>query len=494
MTDLLPTDGSGQFVDGQFEPSETGETRAAVEPATGDPITQLPRGSRVDAQRAIAAATDATEEWADKTPFERASICRSIADAIRSETDALAELLTRDQGKPIAEAEVEIELTAREFEHAAEAVRHDRTDVIPSEDPDKRVRTIRQPHGVLGAITPWNFPANIPAEYIAPGLAVGNTVVWTPAPTTSAIAVGLIAVISRVDALPDGALNLVVGDGPVVGNELVVDDGTDAIGFTGSPETGAAIARDAGTKPTLLELGGNGPVIVLADADVEVAVDCIAAGSFGNAGQICSASERVLVHEDIYENVRDGVIERAKAVTLGDPLDDGTDMGPLNNEAVAAKMDRHVADARERGATLHTGGERARDFPTERYYEPTVLGEVTTEMVVDREESFGPIVPLYRVADHEEALDIANGIDLGLASSVFTNDLALANEMAERIETGVVNVNAASSHWEIHTPFGGFSGKRSGHGRVGGHAAIEELSQIKTIAVDHGSGASTRTD
>jgi len=490
---VLPTEAAtGLFVDGTFRPSSGGETRAAVEPATGETLAQIPRGNRADAQRAIEAANDASGEWAARTAFERAAVCREIADEIRDAADALAELLTRDQGKPIGEAEVEIELTAREFEHAAEGVRHDRTDVLPSEDPDKRVRTIRQPHGVLGAITPWNFPANIPMEYVAPGLAVGNTVVWAPAPTTSAIAIGLMSVISRAEGLPDGALNLVTGDGPVVGNELVVNDGTDAVGFTGSPETGEAIASEAGTKPTLLELGGNGPVIVLADADIEAAVDCIAAGSFGNAGQICSASERVLVHDAVYETVRDGVIERAETVELGDPLDPETDMGPLNNDDVAAKMDRHVADAVERGATLHTGGERAREFPTDRYYEPTVLGEVTPEMIVDREESFGPIVPLYRVADHEEALDIANGIDLGLASSVFTSNITLANEMAERIETGVVNVNAASSHWEIHTPFGGFSGKHSGHGRVGGHAAIEELSQLKTISVDHGNVRSPR--
>jgi len=203
-----------------------------------------------------------------KTPLERADICRDIATAIRSNADELAKLLTRDQGKPISDSRFEIELCARELEHAAEGVVHDRTDVIPSKNPDKRVYTLRQPHGVLGAITPWNFPANIPAEYIAPGLAVGNTMIWTPAPTTSAIALGLVDTIAETD-LPDGALNLVTGEGPVVGNELVVNDGTDAIGFTGSPETGEEIAEDAGTKPTLLELGGNGPVIVLDDANLD---------------------------------------------------------------------------------------------------------------------------------------------------------------------------------------------------------------------------------
>jgi succinate-semialdehyde dehydrogenase/glutarate-semialdehyde dehydrogenase len=271
-----------------------------------------------------------------------------------------------------------------------------------------------------------------------------------------------------------------------VGDELVRNDGSDAIGFTGSPETGEAIAEGAGTKPTLLELGGNGPVIILDDADLSAAVECTASGCFGNAGQICSASERVLVHESVYETVRDGLVERAESVTLGDPLDEDTDMGPLNNEDVAAKMDRHVADALEKGATLHAGGERATGFATDRFYEPTVLGDVTTEMAVNREESFGPIAPLIRFGDDEEALDICNGIDLGLAASVFTTDLRRAETFTRRMEAGVVNVNDSSAHWEIHTPFGGYSGKQSGKGRVGGHAAVEELSQIKTVSIDSG--------
>jgi succinate-semialdehyde dehydrogenase/glutarate-semialdehyde dehydrogenase len=197
----------------------------------------------------------------------------------------------------------------------------------------------------------------------------------------------------------------------------------------------------------------------------------------------------VLVHESIYEEFRDRMIEKAEAVTLGDPHDEDTDMGPLNNEDVAAKMDRHIEDAVGKGATLDTGGQRAEGFPTDQYYEPTVLSEVTTDMVVNEEESFGPIAPLVRFSDYEEALDIANGIDLGLASSIFTQDVSLANEFAERIETGVVNINSSSTNWEIHTPFGGYSGKNSGVGRVGGHAIMEELTQVKTVSVDTGTGS-----
>lgn len=483
---MVPRDETyGLFIDGEWQASEGGETIDAVNPATGDPIARIQSGTRTDASTAATAAgTVRAERWADETAFERASVCCEIAEAIRDDAAELASWLTRDQGKPIGESRVEIELCAREFEHAAEGVRQATTDVIPSADADKDVYTVREPHGVYGVITPWNFPANIPAEYIAPGLALGNTIVWVPAPTTSVIAAKLVEVIADT-SLPDGALNLVTGDGAVVGNELVVSDAVDAIGFTGSPETGEAIASQAGLKPTVLELGGNGPVIVLDDADLEAAVDCAAAGSFGNAGQICSASERILVHESVAEPFRERMIQRAADVTLGDPRSEETDMGPLNNDDVAAKMDRHVADAIDRGATLYTGGERAEGFPTDRFYEPTVLGDVTTDMVVNREETFGPIAPIVTFADYDEAIAIANDIDLGLSSAVFTSNLDLLRYFTRNLETGVVNVNASSAHWEIHTPFGGYTGKRSGTGRVGGHAILEEMSQTKTVSVDY---------
>ncbi|MFB6074103.1 MAG: aldehyde dehydrogenase [Haloarculaceae archaeon] len=475
----------GIYVDGEWRAAESGETRIASEPATGDPLAELAAGTRADAGAAVEAARAAQPALAELTAFERAELCEQLAAAVREASDDLATWLTRDQGKPIAEARGELEACAREFEHAAAAVTNMETDVLPARDPDKRIYTIRKPHGVVGVITPWNFPANIPAEYLAPAIAGGNAVVWVPAPTTSVIAVKLLERYAETD-LPAGALNLVTGAGPVVGNAVVEHEGTDAVGFTGSPETGEAIARAAGTRPTLLELGGNGPVIVLDDADLETAVECTAAGSFGNAGQICSASERVLVHEDVYEAFADRLVERAEAVTLGDPLEEDTDMGPLNNDDVAAKMDDHVADALDKGATLRTGGERASGFPTDRYYEPTVLTGVSTDSLVNHVETFGPIAPLIPFETDEEAIEIANGIDLGLVSAVFTSDLARAHRFSDRIETGIVNVNAASSYWEIHTPFGGHSGKHSGHGRLGGKYTVEELTQTKTIAIDTG--------
>ncbi|WP_321112687.1 aldehyde dehydrogenase family protein [Halorussus salinisoli] len=479
------------YVGGEPTASESGETTTATNPATGESLGEVPKGTREDARRAIAAAREVQPELEAMTDFERAELCHELADAVEANHESLAEWLTKDQGKPLSEARTEVELCAKEFRNAAEDVKRAETEVIPSEDPDKHIYTIRKPHGVLGVITPWNYPLNIPAEYLAPGVAVGNAVVWVPAPTTSVVAVKLLETFAEADvSLPDGALNLVTGDGPVVGDEVVVNDGTDAIGFTGSPETGEEIASKAGTKPTLLELGGNGPVIVLDDADLDAAVGCTAFGCFSNAGQICSASERVLVHEDVREEFTERMVERAREMQLGDPTDPGTDLGPLNNEGVAEKMDRHVADARDKGADVLVGGGRADDQPTDRYYEPTVLSGVTTDMTVNWEESFGPIAPIIGFESYEEAVEIANEIDLGLTSSVFTSNLELAEYFADRIETGIVNVNDSSAYWEIHTPFGGYTGKRSGHGRIGGKYSIAELSQLKTIAIDHGNARS----
>lgn len=476
------------FIDGEWVPSESGETREAVNPATGDSIGRVPAGTRADARRAIDAANDAQSELESMSSFERADLVSELGAAIDANLDELAEWLTRDQGKPLAEARAELELVVRMYEQAAAEIKHDETPSLNSADPDKRMFTLRQPHGVYGVITPWNFPGTIPTEYLAPGLAVGNAIVWVPAPTTSAISVKIMEVLAEKTTLPDGALNLVIGDGPVVGNEVVSSDGVDAIGFTGSPETGDRIARDAGAKPTLLELGGNGPVIVMDDAEVEPAARITAEGCFGNAGQICTASERILVHETIADEFTEHLYEHARGLSVGDPMDPATDMGPLNNDDVVSKMNRHVEDARAKGAEVLYGGSQVRGAPTEGYYEPTVIDHVSPDTDVNRQETFGPIAPVIRFADREEALSIANGIDLGLSSGVFTTDIDTMYFFAEGLETGLVNINEGSAYWEIHTPIGGYTGNNSGVGRIGGRFTIDEMSQLKNVIVDRRPG------
>ncbi|MFQ5794820.1 MAG: aldehyde dehydrogenase family protein [Candidatus Bipolaricaulia bacterium] len=476
------------FVDGQWIESETGETFESISPATGETIATLPLGSQRDAQKAVQAARRDQPELAKMTAFERGELCHRIAEEIENERDSLTCWLAMDQGKPYkTEARLEVDQTIRHFKEAAEDVTRLETPVLQSRDPHKRIFLIRQPRGVYGVITPWNFPLAIPVEYLSAALATGNAVVWNPASTTSAIAVKLAECLERAlqrDGVPPGVFNLVTGKGSVVGDTLVTSEGVDAIGLTGSPEVGEQVARRAGLKNLLLELGGNGPVIVLDDADVEEAAKAIAFGAFYCAGQVCVASERILVHEAVYDEFIDHLVEETCKVKLGPSLDEETTMGPLNNSEVADKMDRHIQDAVEKGAKVIYGGERAPGFPTDLYYQPTVLVDVPRDSLVNREETFGPIAPVMTFKSYEEALEITNEIDLGLLASVFTSSLKNAFYFSEKIQTGAVNINETSDYWEIHTPVGGYSGKKSGIGRIGGRWTIEEMTQLKTISMD----------
>jgi succinate-semialdehyde dehydrogenase/glutarate-semialdehyde dehydrogenase len=413
-------------------------------------------------------------------------MCIRIADAIEARKASLARTLTLDQGKPYhGEALAEVEHAVASFRNCAEQIKWLETAVMPVEAPTKRVFSIRQPRGVYAIVTPWNFPYMIPAEYLAPALAAGNSIVWVPAPTTSLCAVELAGAIEQAD-LPPGALNLVTGPGAVVGDAIVAHPGTHGIGFTGSPATGEQIMRRAAGKPCLLELGGNGPTIILDDADLDAAATSAALGCFFNAGQVCCATERILVHPAVHDAVIAKLAERARAVTLGDPLVEGTTMGPLNNEPTADKTERHVRDATERGATIVVGGKRAPGFATSLYYQPTVIDGMTRDMAGHREETFGPVAKVMTVADDDEALRVADDSELGLVSAVFTKDLKRAFRFAEALRTGIVVVNDFTDYWELHIPFGGASGKRSGIGRIGGKHALMEMTDLKTIVFDVG--------
>jgi acyl-CoA reductase-like NAD-dependent aldehyde dehydrogenase len=470
------------YIGGEWTDAVGGETFERVSPVTGEVLASLPEASREDAQAAIDAADRARSHMASIPVFERAAMCHAIADVLRSRHKSMGEELSLEQGKTYREACDEVLFAAELYRDAAENIKRLETSIVPSVDPNKRILTIRQPHGVVAIITPWNFPVGIPSEYLSAALAAGNTVVWKPAPTSSIIAVRIVECFLEA-GVPEGSVNLLFG-GAEVGDEMVANPGTHAVGLTGSSAVGNAVAQRAGAKPILLELGGNGPTIILDDADLERAIEGTAFGCYHNAGQICQSSERILTHSKIHDAVLEGLVEKARSINLGHPLDDATTMGPLNNEGVAKKMDEHLADAVEKGATVLTGGRRAEGFPTALYYEPTVVDGVPPESLFNHEETFGPVAPIISTEDLDEAIAVANSCGLGLCCSVYTSNLSKAFYCAEQLECGVVNVNESAAYWDGRIPFGGYSGKGSGVGRLGGKETILSMTQLKSMVID----------
>src|SRR5436853_6774874 len=346
------------FVDGKWVESESGEYFDADSPATGEIIAQVPKGTRADAQRAVEAAHRARASMAGLKGFERSKRLHRIAEAIEKRGDELARLLTLDQGKPLkAEAVGEVAEAVEYFRIAAEDLKRLEGRVLPSASPSKLVLARHYPRGVYGVITPWNWPLTMATELIAPALAGGNTVVWTPASSTSVISVALMECIAEAD-LPPGSVNLVTGPGAEVGDEVAGHALVDWVGFVGSTATGASVARRAAGKHVLVELGGNGPMIVFGDADIEHAVEGAIVGCYLCAGQSCTAGERILVEESAHDAFVAGLEQAAKKLRLGDPFAPDTTLGPLNNEGVATKMDNHIADAVGSGAKVVLGGKR----------------------------------------------------------------------------------------------------------------------------------------
>jgi acyl-CoA reductase-like NAD-dependent aldehyde dehydrogenase len=472
------------FIGGAWEEARSGATLEATSPATGERIGDVAQADREDARRAVAAARAAFPGWAAATAFERAGALRRIAEVCERRRDELARALTLDQGKPLyAEAYDEVdELVAMWRGGAEDGIRIEGT-IPPSFTPGARVLLLRRPKGPVAVVTPWNWPYTMPAELVAPALASGNTVVWNPAPST-AVCSGLLAECVAEADLPPGVFNFVPGEGPVVGDEIVSHPHVAAVGFIGSTATGNRIAQRAAGKSLLLEMGGNGPLVVLDDANLDAAADAAIAACFLCAGQSCTAGERLLVQEAVREEFVARLAERTAARSqLGDPLAEGTQMGPLNNEGVAAKMDAHVQDAVDRGARVVSGGERAHGFPTDLYWPATILDGVPADAQAAVDETFGPIAPVVSIRSLEEAIELTNASPYGLLAAIFTGDLRKGLRFADEVRSGLVNINETTNYWENHLPFGGRAGTDSGSGRVGGRYPFDVLTELQTVVI-----------
>jgi acyl-CoA reductase-like NAD-dependent aldehyde dehydrogenase len=470
------------FINGEWCDAASGATEEATSPATGESLGPVAWGDREDAARAIAAAGAAFPAWAAATAFERAAALRRVADSCEARRDELARACTLDQGKPITDAYDEVDELVAMLRGAAEDGVRIEGSIPPSAGPGNRVLLMRRPKGPVGVVTPWNWPYTMPAEVVAPALVSGNTVVWTPAPST-AVCSGLLAECFADADLPPGVFNFVTGPGPVVGDEIVANPGTVVVGFIGSTATGRRIAERAAGKALLLEMGGNGPLVVLEDADLDAAAEAALSACFLCAGQSCTAGERLLVHEQVRGEFVKRLAKVAARAALGNPLEASTAMGPLNNAPVAAKMDEHVQDAVERGAEVIAGGARATGFPTELYWPATVLDNVPADALAATEETFGPIAPVVEISSLEQAIELTNDSPYGLMAGIFTADLYRGLRFADEVRTGLVNINETTNYWENHLPFGGRAGTDSGTGRVGGRHAFETLTELQTIVI-----------
>ena len=472
-TDLLRTRCP---IGGQWLDADSGAACEVANPATGAVLGTVPDMGAAETRRAIAAAHAAFPAWSKKTAKERAQVLRRLYQLMMEHQDDLALLMTAEQGKPLAEAKGEVAYSASFIEWFGEEAKRMYGETIPGHAADKRIMVLRQPVGVVAAITPWNFPSAMLGRKLGPALAAGCTVVCKPALQTPYSALAL-AVLAERAGIPPGVINIVTGRPEAIGAELTGNEAVRKLSFTGSTRVGALLmAQCAGSVKRLsLELGGNAPLIVFDDADLEAAVEGAMVSKFRNGGQTCVCANRILVQEGIYDAFAAALSERVGRLRVGDGLAGAVDVGPMINSAALDKIDRHLRDALEKGARRLTP-ERA--VPPGRFVAPVVLGDAGTDMALAQEETFGPVAPLFRFSSEAEALAIANGTPFGLAAYFYTRDLARAFRVGEALEFGMVGLNTGLISTEV-APFGGI--KQSGLGREGARAGIEEYLELKSF-------------
>ncbi|TNE34216.1 MAG: NAD-dependent succinate-semialdehyde dehydrogenase [Alphaproteobacteria bacterium] len=474
--DLLRMQG---LVAGKWCDADKGGTIEVMNPATGDVIGTTPDMGAAETRRAIEAAKEAMPAWAKKTAKERAAILRKWHDLMHENTDDLAKIMTVEMGKPLAEAKGEVAYAASFIEWFAEEGKRIYGDTIPEHQSDKRIVVIKQPIGVTAAITPWNFPIAMITRKAAPALAAGCPMVIKPSELTPYSAFAM-AVLAERAGLPAGLLSIITGDAPAIGGEMTSSPIVQKLTFTGSTRTGKLLMEQcAGTvKKTSMELGGNAPFIVFDDAHLDEAVEAAMACKYRNAGQTCVCANRIYVQEGIHDAFVAKLTERVKALKVGNGLEEGVMQGPLINEAAVNKVEAHIKDAVEKGATLTLGGHRHKLGQT--FFEPSILTGVTQDMQVAREETFGPMAPIFKFKTEEEVIRLANDTEFGLAAYLCARDIGRIWRVGEGLEYGIVGINTGIISTEV-APFGGV--KQSGIGREGSKYGIEDYLEIKYMCI-----------
>ncbi len=471
------------YIDGKWINSESGEIFKRVNPANyNEVLGKFQQGNAKDVDKAIDAAEDSYEKWRQVPPPRRGQILFKVAQLLKEQKEELARLMTREMGKVLAETRGDVQEAIDTFELIAGEGRRLFGRTTTSELPNKFAMTVRTPLGVVACITPWNFPIAIPAWKIAPALICGNTVVFKPSSDTPLCATKLVEILSKA-GVPKGVVNMVTGPGNTVGTRMVKNKKIRAVSFTGHKDTGNMIMKDAGVgKKIGMEMGSKNPIIIMDDADLKLALDGVIWGAFGTCGQRCTAASRVIVHRKVRQKFEKMLVERTRRLKIGNGLYPKTDVGPLINKNAQEKVKKYIEIGKDEGAKLRTGG----NIPKLKgwFMEPTVFTDATSDMRIFQEEIFGPVTSITEAKNLDDAIELANAVEYGLSSSIYTHDISHIMKSIKDLEYGITYVNASTIGAEVHLPFGGAKASGSGWKEVG-WTGIEFFSDEKAVYIDY---------
>ncbi|WP_245705162.1 aldehyde dehydrogenase family protein [Alteribacillus persepolensis] len=475
------------YINGEWV--STKETFQSVNPAdVNDVVGEFPSATSVEVNEAIDAASAAFPDWAKESPSKRAAVLNKAADILEQNADQLGEELTREEGKIISAGKGEIKRTAQTLRYYAVEGMSFTGETFPNDDPNMEVTTQKEPLGVVSVITPWNFPISIPARKIAPALMTGNTVIFKPSSDTPLIAYRLVEALHEA-GIPKGVINFVTGRSSNIGDDIITHPAVRAVTFTGSTAAGEDIHQKASlTTRTQMELGGKNPLIVMEDADIDHAAQLAVNGGFSLTGQACTGTSRVIVMKSVAEAFQRALIEKTKALTIGNGLNESTKVGPLANQRQLKNVREYIEIGKQEGAALVYGGDQlteTKEYENGYFIQPAIFADVHPSMRIAQEEIFGPVIAILTVDSYEEAIQVANGVEYGLSAAIVTNDIKTANQFTKDIEAGTVKVNRTTTGNLINAPFGGLKKSSTSTFRESGRAGMEFFTQIKTVYVGY---------